>query len=196
MLLTGKINYGIHTFNEKTPDCGSGACDFQGFPMTSASAYAQNLRAIGQALEDLHLEILDLQADGNEYLVRGRVEARRQDRHGLKAAWQRLRGQDSQAAKFRYTPLDVDRLEMAGQLRRRDPNGMPDPYSLSSILRSVGASVDLMGARLLRVTKRNQWLTIQYETALGGRNLDERTVSSLYDFFVHMYLHRSNRHTS
>lgn len=164
------------------------------------ASYAQTLRAIGQTLEVLDLEAFELKSDGRDYLVRGETAAlllEKQDlqESGLRAVWRRLlRGQQAKprSIELRYTPEDIDRLQREGQTRRRDPHEIPDPYSVSEILRAVGAYLDLKGAHLLEVSRRNGRVTIQYETAEGRRTVEKHKLSSLYNFWVHRCMQRDS----
>lgn len=175
--------------------------------------YAQPLRTIGQDLEMLHVEDFNMENNGNDFLVRGEAnppaqkDSRSEDLQatGFWMPWRILRGglADQKqpapespppvALELRYTPQDLDRLEHEGRARRNDPNMMPDPNSLSQILRALGAYVNRKDVNLLEVSKQGQSLTIHYETAEGSRNSEELTANSMYDFCVHMYMKRSHR---
>ena len=143
--------------------------------MNSNTEYAKPLRAIGQDLEKLHVQEFEVESDGNDYIVRGRAKA------------------DPPEESFRYTPEDLNRLEREGQAKRHDPNQMPNARSASQVLRATGAYVNDTSSRLLGVIWQNQSVRIMYETALGSQEVDEIEVSSMYDFCMHMYLHRDKR---
>jgi hypothetical protein len=64
---------------------------------------------------------------------------------------------------------------------------------LAQILRAVGAFVDQKQGRLLGVTKEGQEIAIEYESALRHSQREKFTVSSLYDYWVKMYLRRRER---
>ncbi|MGH7773860.1 MAG: hypothetical protein ACREQA_16670 [Candidatus Binatia bacterium] len=169
----------------------------------STTAYAKTLRVIGQALEKLHIKGFVLERVGEKYLLR--VESRTPvlKKSGMqilqnhsRMGQQRLRGRQvmrhvSAALKLQYTSEDISRLEHEGKARRRGLEEIPDKYSLSQILRAVGAHIDLQGAHLLKLSKRGDWITIRYETIRGGSNTERLTISSLSPLFVRMYLQRS-----
>ncbi len=157
--------------------------------MNSNTKYAKPLRAIGQDLEKLHVQKFELESDGNDYIVRNMVEADQVDHDAATPSYKTL--------ELRYTPEDLNRLEREGQAKRRDLNQMPNARSISEVLRASGAYVNDTSCRLLRVIWQNQSVRIMYETTLGDQTVDEIEVSSLYDFCMHMYLHRDkSRHFS
>ena len=138
--------------------------------MIHTSDYARSLRAIGQALEVLHVEAFQMESRGDDYLVLGGV-----------------------TLQLRYTSEEIDRLEREGQARRRDPNGMPDGRSMSQLMRAVGAYLNHKGARLLRIFWLDQSVSLAYETAQGRQELDVRSLSSMYKFWVRMCGNRTGR---
>jgi hypothetical protein len=164
--------------------------------MAFTSAYAQALRAIGQAMDVWHFEDFDVESYENSFFVRGIVRSAQPQKSSLlQAMFRKSRDRDARFIELRYTPDDVQRLEQEGQSRRRDANGMPDFYNVSQILRTVGAYVDSKRTRMRKLYKRGMKLTVEYETAEGLPNIEEHTVSSFYNFFVHMYLHRQREST-
>jgi hypothetical protein len=141
-----------------------------------------------------HFEDFDVESQEDSFFVRGIVRSAQQQRQSLlQAMLRKSRNRDARFIELRYTAEDVQRLEQEGQSRRRDSNGMPDFYNLSQILRTVGAYVDSKHTRMRKLYKRGMKLTLEYETAEGLPNIEEHTVSSFYNFFVHMYLHRQRQ---
>jgi hypothetical protein len=178
--------------------------------MNSNTEYAKPLRAIGQVLEELHVQEFEMESDGNDYIVRGRApeESRGESlpRGGLRTFWRGLHGlsQDQvdhdvattpsyKTLELRYTPDDLNRLEREGQAKRRDPNQMPNARSTSQVLRATGAYVNDRYSRFLGVIWQNQSVRITYETSLGSQEVDEIKISAMYDFWVRMYLRRDKR---
>lgn len=174
--------------------------------------YAQPLRTVGQALEALHVKDIEIESQGEDYFVRGKMEAQieqsvpqgdRQSKIGM--IWRKLRalkaeqnGDSERAPSFvplelRYTTEDIDQLERQGQARRHNPSGMPNSHSVSQILRTVGSYVENKRARFVGVSWKDHAVLIQYEKTDGQRNIEEITVSSLYDYCVHMYMQRAGR---
>ena len=180
--------------------------DQKGLPVNGTPTYARTLRAIGHALESLHVEAFDLESNGKGYHVRGEAKAHLLEnsplqnllKSGLRAVWRTLQGPyqpppSPVALELHYSPEDIERLDSEGRERRSDPKGMPDTFRLSQALRLVGAYIDLKGARLLGLSMRDQWITLRYETAQALRRVEEHRIASLQDLSVNRYLHRSNR---
>jgi hypothetical protein len=177
------------------------------------SNYAKPLRTIGQALEVLHVRDIDIESQGDDYLIRGKMETQLQqpapqediNENKIRMIWGRLRGKkadedgDSQPAltfaplELRYTLEDIERLEREGQARRHDAGGMPNNHSVSQILRTVGGYVENKRARLVGIHWNDHSVLIQYEKSDGQRSIEKITVSSLYDYCVHMYMQRAGR---
>ncbi len=153
--------------------------------MNSNTKYAKPLRAIGQDLEKLHVQKFEVESDGNDYIVRTMVEADQMNHDAATPSYKTL--------EHRYTPEDLNRLEREGQAKRHNLNQMPNARSISQVLRTTGAYVNDSSSRLLRVTWQNQSVRIMYETTLGDQQVDEIEVSSLYNFWMRMYLHRDKR---
>ncbi|MGH7775360.1 MAG: hypothetical protein ACREQA_24305 [Candidatus Binatia bacterium] len=156
--------------------------------------YAQTLRAIGQSLELLHIESFDLESRGNDYLVRGKASAPPRDIQE-KVLWVFWRLKDRNPEQtwpspqavpegfgLLYTPEQIDRLENKGRARRHDPHGMPDASSVSQILRATGAYLDAKGARPLGISRREQEVTVRYETTEGRGAMEEHALSFFHDF--------------
>lgn len=181
--------------------------------MANANDYAWSLRAIGQDLEPLHPKAIDLESDETGFIVRAETAGQQEkpasgqsSGGGLGALWRGLRNRvlkeekppdQSQASAGRlerhYSAEDLERLNAEGQAKSLEPHKKPELLSLPEILRLVGSYLDTKGARLRRVSTRDQWLTIQYQTMEGEQKTEEHRISSFYDLSVRMYLHRSDR---
>jgi hypothetical protein len=123
--------------------------------------YSKILRVIGQRLEPLRPETYEVVCYGNCYLVRCRVK---EDGQGKKEEEKKVRGlaaflrlwrepenpdigekpheRTSMNVEFLYSLEELNREDEEQKEPRRDPNAMPDPYSLSNTLRSVGEFLD------------------------------------------------------
>ena len=177
----------------------------------SGTRYDQTLRAIGQALEPLEIQDYDLEIDGYNYKVRGqsgtkkaKTETKRGSlRNALKNAWDKFEAKSLGQAmpeelsspflvlELHFGPDDIDRLERQGRAARRpDSKGATNPHRLSQILRAVGAYVERKSVRLLKVSKRNDWVSIEYQTARGQNGVENFRTTDLYDFWVHLYKQR------
>lgn len=170
-------------------------------------SYAKDLRAVGQAAEALGIEILDLEIDGKNYVVRGKIGGSqpvdlplgRSLRDLLGKAWSvlgvRARTQPSPSLlELRFSQQDIERLDSEGSAKRRNPSGMPNAYSLSQILRGSGSYVDHKPeTRLVGVAVRDGQVSLLYETSQGERRVEQVRVDFLYEHWVTMYLRRANR---
>lgn len=80
---------------------------------------------------------------------------------------------------FYYGPADLEWLEDEGEAKRRDPNGMPDPYSPSQLLRALGSYVGRRAARFVALSWTEEFVALVYETAEGRRNVESFTLASI-----------------
>jgi len=159
--------------------------------MTQGRAYNQTLRAIGQALEARELDTFELRRSGENYLIHGEPGRKV---NPLKAWVQKWQGQKPpEPSDLSYTLQDIESLERAGQMKRDRLQRIPDFHSLSNILRTVGAYLDIKGAHLLQVHKKELTLMILYQTRQGHPEIEERTVASFYDLSLQMYRRRQKK---
>jgi hypothetical protein len=165
--------------------------------------YARELRAIGQALEDKELRSLDLELDGEDYVARG-VRPRSACGPSIFDALRGLissltagendRPTTASDLQTRFTSEQIHIIESQGRNRRRDPNQTPDAYSLSQLLRGAGAYVDKKrNASLIGVSVSDRWITLRYRTADGRIEETKQDIEFFYNYWVKMYLQRSNR---
>lgn len=164
-------------------------------------SYAQELRALGQDLEAYKLLSVDLQMDEGLYVVRGIA---RVSTGSLFARLLRVFSHNSSSAlgqrhstseiELRYSLRDIEQLESRGRAKRKEPHHMPDPYSLSQVLRGAGSYLDnRAGTHLVEITVKDQWITLQYETPRGWLECDRQDVEYFYNYWVKMYLRRRDR---
>jgi hypothetical protein len=172
--------------------------------------YSTTLRVIGQKLEPLQPETYEVVCYSDSYLVRCRVK---EDSQRKKEKEKQVRGLASflrlwrepetsvpsenpnvetfMNVEFLYFIEELNRHNEERKRPRREANAMPDPYSISNILRAVGEFLDRKAdAKLLFATKRGQEVVILYETKRGDRNLEEFPISTLYDYVVKQYVKR------
>ena len=187
----------------------SDASELSEVPKKTAS-YEQILGAIGQLLEVLCVRAFDLELDGNKYIVRGESEKPKKEIilevKGFKNAFQKFRHNSkvlsltqSPRAKLsssfvfsglQFTQEDIDRFERQQHSSKSDSEVSPSPHSLSQILWTLGAHLDHKRGRLLGISSRNTQVTLRYRHPLGGEQIEEFTLSNLYDLWVHMYKQR------
>ena len=166
-------------------------------------SYAKELRALGQDLEAHNLLSLDLEMEDGFYVVRGKARASKT----AKSSFARLlrvffygfssaSGQPNSTSEidFRYSPKNIKQLESQGRAKRKESRHMPDPYSLSQILRAAGSYLDTRpGTYPVGITVKDQWMTLRYKTAEGRLEQAQQDVEYFYNYWVKMYLRRSGR---
>lgn len=185
----------------------------RGGVMSGMIGYAQPLRAIGQALETLNLTSFEIEPVGEDFYVKGilaaapELSADHLSVEKLSAVWGKLSETESvnrdldetkvapvlTPIELQYTMKDVDRLEQEGQAKRSDPHRVPDTSRLSQILRCVGAYLNQKPARLVKIARNAEAVSVEYETSLGSIHKETLAVSEMYDLWVRMYMQRAER---
>lgn len=174
--------------------------------MSQAYSYAQLLRPVGQMLEGLGVESFVLRLEGDGVVVQGEKPApppEPAEETTLRVVWQRLRGKKAEPAavpepsagliELRYSLEEIAKMDQEGQRKRSDASEPAEAHSASQVLRAAGAFVDQKAGRFLAVTKKQDKITIEYESGLGQKVAEELSVSALYDVWVKMYLRRKSR---
>jgi len=169
--------------------------------------YADELRALGQALETQDLVSFDLQAQGGDYLVRGWARSPRQPRRDLlgrigervASALRRKSGAPNQVSEvvYQFPPERIRQLHREGRNRRVDGNQTPNPCRLSQVLRSAGCYLDgKSGVSLSRIAVEDRWVTLSCVTAAGRVEQSKTGRDFLYDHWVRMCLRRRDPTTA
>jgi hypothetical protein len=175
--------------------------------MSQALSYAQLLRPVGQTLEPMQLETFSLRIESGGVAVRAERRevkpAPPAQEVSLRVVWQALRRKKTEPVsepqpsygvlELHYTADDIARADTEGQAQRKAAGGTPEAHTLSQILRAVGGYVDQKGGRLTAVTKGRDEITIEYDSALNKKMIEQFTVASLYDYWVKMYMRRKQR---
>jgi len=165
--------------------------------------FARELRALGQALEKFEFSAFDLELKSGRYVVTGRVATAER----IKFSFARFLREIFQGAVPRpmltyaqnqmdltFTPDDIHQFDTCGKGKRQDSGKMPDPYSISQILRGAGSYLDNREvARLSGISLRGKWVTVVYENADGRLEQAQQDLEYFYDYWVKMYMRRSNR---
>ena len=165
--------------------------------------FARQLRALGQALERFSFSAFDLELRSGTYLVTGTAIST----ENIKFSFSRfvrelLRGSSAKAmlmcndsqVDLRFSPEEIERFEERGKVRRQDSSKMPDPYSISQILRGAGSYLDNRDVTTLRgISLKGKWVTVSYQTVEGRPEQAQQDLEYFYDYWVKMYLRRSNR---
>lgn len=148
---------------------------------------AGDLRAVGQALEQLQLKNFNLKRDGRSYLIWNRDSAYSPDNIKLP----HMAGLDSTAPNYRLSAEDVERIEREGVSRRSQRFHPVDGHKLSHLLRALGTQIERRGRRLLGITWREEAVRVIVESARGRRRIEPIRSDVLYDLWVRMYLRRA-----
>jgi hypothetical protein len=164
---------------------------------------AKQLRALGQALERFKFSAFDLELKRGIYMVTGRAMTAERIRfsfsrflselfHGVMPHTTLTYTQDQ--THLRFSTDEIEGFDVRGRVKRQDSTKMPDPYSISQILRGAGAYLDNReGTRLSGISLRGKWVTVTYETSQGQIEEANRDLEYFYDYWVKMYMRRSNR---
>lgn len=165
--------------------------------------FAKDLRALGQALEKFQFSAFDLELKSGLYVVTGRAVTTEPIKFSFSQFLRELfRGalprttltysQDQMDLTF--SPEEIDQFDARGKGKRQDPNKMPDPYSISQILRGAGSYLDNRDvATLSAISLRDKWVTVVYESVDGRMEQAKQDLEYFYDYWVKMYMRRSNR---
>ena len=168
------------------------------------AGFACQLRALGQALEKFHISDFDLELRSGDYRVSGRTgSAERVKFSVLRFVRQMLLGRsavppamtcDENLVELLFTPDELEQFDIRGKIKRADSNKMPDPYSISQILRGTGSYLDHRDVTMLvAISLNGKWVTVKYATASGRLEQSKQDLEYIYDYWVKMYLRRSNR---
>jgi hypothetical protein len=175
--------------------------------VTQEFSLSQILRSVGQMLEPLNVESFALRVDSGRVSVRANRRVERQTQPSpdlsLRVVWQALRPKKPDAldepkpssgvVELTYSHDDIARIDNEGKSKQNESGSKPDAHALSQILRAVGAYVDQKQGSLMAVTKDGQDIKIEYHLPSNQKLTETFTVSSLYDFWIKMYLRRRDR---
>ena len=164
-------------------------------------SYAEELRALGQALENQGLWSFELQAKDGDYLVRGLAPQPQEAKPYFLACMEAMVAsalrrksvpltQDKEVV-FQFPPERISQLHRDGRKKRVDGKQTPDPYRLSQLLRSTGCYLDRkLGVSLSEIAVKDRWVTVSYVTAAGRIERTKAALDFFYDYWIKMYLRR------
>jgi len=163
-------------------------------------SYAKKLRAVGQALEKFKFSAFNLERREAVYTIRGTAPA------DLAATFSiiqfvrdivrggRSRRKPNQPVELSYSHTEIEHLDAQERAKRAHSDKLPDPYSISQILRGVGAFLDHRQAvSLMTISYQDRWVTVVYNSVDGQTEQEKQDLDYFYDYWVKMYLRRSNR---
>jgi hypothetical protein len=154
--------------------------------MAATKPYNEDLRSIGQALEARNISVFELKRLPDRYIIEGMPEQTGSLRSKVRHWYWQLR------SLFRTESLnlgldDVERLSQAGRAKRSKPRRLPDFYSVSSTLRTVGAYLDAREVELVGLQKRPITIAFSYRDKQGHEHGEDRPISYFYDLFLELY---------
>ena len=163
---------------------------------------AIELRAVGQALEKFKFKGFKLARRNEVYTVTG---------HGsdLTATFSLIHfirdfvrggrskdrvGDSGNQIELTYSQTEIEALDAQERGKRKEANKTPNPYGVSQILRGVGTVLDnRQVASVLGINYQDEWVTMLYKSRDGRVEQEKQDLEYFYDFWVKMYLRRSNR---
>lgn len=160
--------------------------------------YAQAFRVIGQALVPVQPSSFNIARHHDDYLTSYVAKPKEKTRPGLLKCLSIFKKDELRIGdlcdrddqkELLHTPEEIWVLDEIGRAQRRDPKGVPDPFSLANILRAVGWYLDNQRhCRFIFTTYHDARFDIVYETAQGLRRMEEYPIAVLYDLWVKQYL--------
>lgn len=172
-------------------------------PRLDVPMFSRQLRALGQALEKFRFSTFHLELTDGHYVVKGRATPGEKVRFSFSRFVRELLGGSRASTILTFTDGEVDLrfsreeiegFDLHGRDRRRDPTKMPDPYSISQILRGAGSYLDNRDVTaLVGISLKGKWVTVNYRTSDGRLERAQQDLEYFYDYWVKMYLRRSNR---
>ena len=172
-------------------------------PPTGKISYARILRTIGYALETHRVVTCNLTVENDAYTIKGTALPTERARRGLFRSVRNLFAKASASPRpdfitnrieLRYSPKDIRAMDAQVRVRRSVSPEIPDPLSMSQLLRVIGGFIDIRAdEELLGVSIDDRWVTITHVTRDSRLLKTSHDIEYFYDLWVKMYLQRSNR---
>lgn len=154
--------------------------------MAKKQSYEQQFRTLGQILEKRHLSVFKLLYDNDVFTIHGKPD-KDTSLKGTVNAWRQAFKGEKQSDKFQITAKELEREDRTQRMTRAKLNRLPDFYSLSNIMRTIGAHLDAQGVELLELRKRPLNVSIVTKNRDGYPELEERTVASFHTLFLKLH---------
>jgi hypothetical protein len=154
--------------------------------MIEQTSYDRQLRTIGQSLEAQRIQLFELTRQGERFVVKGEPEKETSLLATLRQ-WQKRARSEGINNSLSFTSPDLDQLDHQGRANRAKINQLPDFHRLPNTLRTVGAYLELNGAELIELHKRDLSVTILSRNRAGHPKLEERGIAYFYDLFVKLH---------
>jgi hypothetical protein len=147
--------------------------------MSPTRRYAEELRAIGQALQKEGVTAFELHAVPAGYFIKNLTEPPFSLRNWLRELFNRR----AESATFGFQLGDLEALSEAGRARRSSDGQITNFRELSNVLRTIGAYVDSKHGELIDLQKTAISVSLAYRDKLGNEQREDRTLSSFYPIF-------------
>jgi hypothetical protein len=160
--------------------------------METKPSYDKDLRAIGQALEMRGITTFELKSQLGHYVVHGAGEKPASVMASVRRWLQGGEKEDS-SSSISYTAQDIERIDQEGKQRRVRAGRLPDFYSLSNTLRTLGGYLSSKDAQLLELHTRPLTVTLLYQNKDGHPQMEDRTIASFFNVFTEMHSKRGRK---
>jgi len=154
--------------------------------MPAIRRYAEELRAIGQALDAKGVAGFELYSVPAGYFVKDLREQRPSSTSTMWGWFRRERHSKTEFVTYGFELHDVEELSKTGRARRSNPGRVPRFRDPSNILRTIGAYLDAKEAQLLELHKRSISVTVVYRDKSGREYREDRPVSSFHNIFIEL----------
>ena len=165
--------------------------------------HARILRTLGHALETHRVVNCDIAAENGVYTIKGLVSPANNVRPCLLQTVRNFFSKDKQISQadvitnrilLRFSMADIRKMDAQVRHRRSATPEVPDPLSMSQLLRVIGGFMDKRtGEQLLGLWIDNRWVTINHISRDKQLLKTTHDIEYFYDLWVKMYLQRSNR---
>ena len=163
-------------------------------------AHAKSLRVIGQSLETARVAAFELKKEGQDYLVQSdsltpTVEWILRNLKGENALTEQSVYQSSVCNPFRFTLLDIPRLDSHWQKHRRNHCSSQTQVSakLSQLLRSLGDHLDRARASFFHLSWTPDSVSVDYQAPDGQSDCRIFTCEKLRQLGLHTRFRRSSQ---
>jgi hypothetical protein len=147
--------------------------------------YNEELRSIGQALEAAGVTDCELYNVPTGYFIKD-LRVNRSSFYSGILRWVGRKAHEK-FATYGFEFEEIEQLSLKGRARRSEPGQLTQFRTLSNILRTIGAYLDLLQAELIELHKRPISITLAYRDRTGQEYREERPISSFYEFFRELF---------
>ena len=183
------------------PDAAS--LDAEAASQADKFSHARILRTIGHALEAHRVVTCNLTVDNDTYTIKGTALPSQDPQRGLFSLVRKLFVKASAVPRpdfltnrieLRYSLENIRAMDAQVRDRRSASPEIPDPLSMSQLLRVIGGFMDNRAdEELLGVSIDDRWVTITHVSRDHRLLKTSHDIEYFYDLWVKMYLQRSNR---